>query len=152
KASKEARVAVEVITGEASAFDNVVIPAVVFTELEVAWCGLTEAEAKAKGIQVQMAKFPWAASGRALTFDRPEGVTKLIIEPESEGILGLGIPGQGAGNLISEGVLAIERGAPARDLAEVVHPHPTLSETLMEAAEVFYGHATHVFVRKKEAT
>jgi dihydrolipoyl dehydrogenase len=149
KASKEARVAVEVITGEASEFENIVIPAVVFTEPEVAWCGLTEAEAKAKGIQVQIAKFPWAASGRALTFDRPEGVTKLIIEPESERILGVGITGHGAGELISEGVLAIEMGAIARDLAEVVHPHPTLSETLMEAAEVFYGHATHVFVRKR---
>jgi dihydrolipoamide dehydrogenase len=152
KASKEARIAVEVIAGEASAFENIVIPAVVFTEPEVAWCGLTEAEAKAKGIQVQIAKFPWAASGRALTFDRTEGLTKLIIEPETERILGVGITGHGAGELISEGVLAVEMGATVRDVAEVVHPHPTLSETLMEAAEVFYGHATHVFARKKETT
>ena len=150
KASKEARIAVEVITGEASSSDQVVIPAVVFTEPEVAWCGLTEAEAKAKGIQVEIAKFPWGASGRALTFDRPEGLTKLIIDPESERVLGVGIVGHGAGELISEGLLAVEMGATARDLAEIVHPHPTLSETLMEAAEVFYGHATHVFVKKKE--
>jgi dihydrolipoamide dehydrogenase len=149
KASKEARVAVEVITGEASAFDRVVIPAVVFTEPEVAWCGLTEAEAKTKGITVEIAKFPWAASGRALTFDRTDGLTKLVIDPETERILGVGIVGHGAGELISEGVLAVEMGATARDLAECVHPHPTLSETLMECAEVFFGHATHTFVRKR---
>jgi dihydrolipoamide dehydrogenase len=149
KASREARVAVEVITGQDSAFEQIVIPAVVFTEPEVAWAGLTEAEAKAKGIAVEVARFPWTASGRALTFDRPEGVTKLIIEPESERVLGVGIAGHGAGELISEGVLAIEMGATARDLAECIHPHPTLSETLMEAAEVFFGHATHTFVRRK---
>jgi dihydrolipoamide dehydrogenase len=149
KASKEGRIAVEVITGENSAFTGVTIPAVVFTDPEVAWCGLTEAEAKEKGIQVQVAKFPWAASGRALTFDRPEGLTKLIIEPETERLLGVGIVGHGAGELIAEGVLAVEMGATAKDLALTVHPHPTLSETLMEAAEVFYGHATHTFTRKK---
>jgi dihydrolipoamide dehydrogenase len=149
KASKEARIAVEVITGEASAFDQVVIPAVVFTDPEVAWCGLTENEAKAKGLAVEVARFPWAASGRALTFDRTDGLTKLIIAPETERLLGVGIVGHGAGELIAEGVLAVEMGATARDLAECVHPHPTLSETLMEAAEVFFGHATHTFVRKK---
>ncbi|HSU53364.1 MAG TPA: dihydrolipoyl dehydrogenase [Candidatus Dormibacteraeota bacterium] len=149
KASKEARIAVEVIAGEDSAFQNVTIPAVVFTDPEVAWCGLTEAEAKEKGIQVQTAKFPWAASGRALSFDRPEGMTKLLIEPETERILGVGIVGHGAGELIAEGVLAIEMGATAKDLALAVHPHPTLSETLMEAAEAFYGHATHTFARKR---
>jgi dihydrolipoamide dehydrogenase len=149
KAHKEARVAVEVITGEPSSFERVVIPAVVFTEPEVAWCGLTEAEARAKGMKIEVAKFPWGASGRALTFDHPEGVTKLVVEPETERILGVGIVGHGAGELISEGVLAIEMGATASDLAEVVHPHPTLSETLMEAADVFYGVATHTFVRKK---
>lgn len=149
KASKEARVAVEAILGESSTFENVVIPAVVFTDPEVAWCGLTEAEAKQKGIQVQVARFPWAASGRAMTLDRPDGLTKLIIEPESERILGVGIVGARAGELISEGVLAIEMGATARDLAESVHPHPTLSETLMEAAEVFYGYPTHTFAQKK---
>jgi dihydrolipoyl dehydrogenase len=149
KASKEARIAVEVILGQDSAFVDVTIPAVVFTDPEVAWCGLTEAEAKAKGLAVQVAKFPWAASGRALSFDRPDGLTKLIIDPDTERILGVGIVGHGAGELIAEGVLAVEMGATAKDLALAVHPHPTLSETLMEAAEVFYGHATHTLVRKK---
>lgn len=149
KAAREARIAVEAIVGEASSFENVVIPAVVFTDPEVAWCGLTEAEAKEKGIAVHVAKFPWTASGRALTLDRTDGVTKLVIEPESERILGVGIAGVGAGELIGEGVVAIEVGATARDLADCVHPHPTLSETLMECAEVFYGYATHSFVRKR---
>ncbi len=149
KASKEARIAVEVLAGEESAFEQVVIPAVVFTDPELAWCGLTEVEAKTKGLTVEIAKFPWGASGRALTYDRPDGLTKLVIDPGTERILGVGIVGHGAGELISEGVLAIEMGATARDLAESVHPHPTLSETLMEAAEVFYGHATHTLVRKK---
>jgi dihydrolipoamide dehydrogenase len=149
KASREARVAVEVICGEDSAFADVTIPAVVFTHPEVAWCGLTEAEAKAKGRAVEVAKFPWAASGRALSFDHPEGLTKLVIDPQTERILGVGLVGHGAGELISEGVLAVEMGATAKDLALVVHPHPTLSETIMEAAEAFYGHATHTMVRKK---
>ncbi len=149
KASKEARIAVEVIAGEDSAFVDVTIPAVVFTDPEVAWCGLTEAEARAKGLEVQVAKFPWTASGRALSFDKPEGLTKLIIEPETERILGVGIVGYGAGELISEGVLAVEMGATAKDVALAVHPHPTLSETIMEAAEAFYGHSTHTIVRKR---
>jgi dihydrolipoamide dehydrogenase len=149
KASKEARIAVEVIAGQDSAFVDVTIPAVVFTDPELAWCGLTESEAKAKGIEVAVAKFPWAASGRALSFDHPEGLTKLIIEPDTERILGVGIVGYGAGELISEGVLAVEMGATAKDLALAVHPHPTLSETIMEAAEAFYGHSTHTIVRKK---
>jgi dihydrolipoamide dehydrogenase len=148
KAAKEARIAVEVIAGENSAFQDVTIPAVVFTDPEVAWCGLTEAEAKAKGIDAQVAKFPWAASGRALSFDRPEGLTKLIIDPGTERVLGVGIVGPGAGELISEGVLAVEMGATAKDLALAVHPHPTLSETIMEAAEAFYGQATHTYARK----
>lgn len=150
KAAKEARIAVEVITGEPSAFDQIVIPAVVFTNPEVAWCGLTENEARQKNIPIEVAKFPWGASGRALALDRTDGLTKLIIDPETERILGVGIVGHGAGELIGEGVLAVEMGATARDLAETVHPHPTLSETLMEAAEVFFGHATHTFVRKKK--
>jgi dihydrolipoamide dehydrogenase len=148
RASKEARIAVEAMLGEHSAFENVVIPAVVYTDPEVAWCGLTESEAKAKNIEVKVAKFLWGASGRALTLDRPDGLTKLILEPESERILGVGIAGVGAGELIGEGVLAVEMGATARDLAESVHPHPTLSETLMEAAESFYGTATHTFARR----
>ncbi|HHY84902.1 MAG TPA: dihydrolipoyl dehydrogenase [Verrucomicrobia bacterium] len=149
KAAREARVAVEVILGQDSDFADVIIPAVVFTDPELAWCGLTEAEAKAKNVPIEVAKFPWAASGRALSFDRPDGLTKLIIDPQTERILGVGIVGAGAGELIAEGVLAVEMGATAKDLALSVHPHPTLSETLMEAAEVFYGHATHTFVRKK---
>ena len=148
KASKEARIAVEVICGEESAFENITIPAVVFTDPELAWCGLTEAEAKAKGIPVEVTKFPWSASGRALTFDRPDGMTKLLIEPESQRILGVGIVGHGAGELIAEGALAIEMGATVEDLAGVVHPHPTLSETMMEAAEMYFGYATHTFSRK----
>jgi dihydrolipoamide dehydrogenase len=151
KASKEARIAVEVICGEESAFQSVVIPAVVFTDPEVAWAGLTEAEAKAKNLQVQVVKFPWAASGRALTFDRTDGVTKLILEPETDRILGVGMVGHGAGELIAEGTVLIEMGATAKDLASIVHPHPTLSETLMEAAELFYGQATHAYVRKQPA-
>jgi dihydrolipoamide dehydrogenase len=149
KAAKEARIAVEVIVGEDSSFSGITIPAVVFTDPELAWCGLTEVEAKAKGIAVQVAKFPWAASGRALSFDRPDGLTKLIIDPDTERILGVGIVGSGAGELISEGVLAVEMGATAKDLAMAVHPHPTLSETIMEAAEVFYGLSTHTWTRKK---
>ena len=149
KAHKEARIAVEAICGEDSVFEQIVIPAVVFTDPEVAWCGLTEAEAKAKGLNVEVAKFSWAASGRALSFDRTDGLTKLIIDPETERILGVGIVGHGAGELIAEGVVAIEMGATARDLAECVHPHPTLSETLMECAEVFYGHSTHSHIRKR---
>jgi len=149
KASKEARIAVEVITGEPSSSERVIIPAVVFTDPEVAWCGLTEAEAKAKGITVEVARFPWGASGRALTLDRTDGLTKLIIDPETERVLGVGMAGHGAGELIAEGVVAVEMGATVRDLAESVHPHPTLSETIMEAAEVFYGHSSHTFVRKR---
>lgn len=148
KASKEAHVAVEVITGESSVFENVVIPAVVFTNPEVAWCGLTEAEAKEKDIKVDVVKFPWSASGRALCFDRPDGLTKLIIDPGSERILGVGVSGHGAGELISEGVFAIEMGATAKDLAESVHPHPTLSETLMECAELYYGYSPHAYSKK----
>lgn len=149
KASKEARIAVDGICGDPSDSKDIIIPAVVFTDPEVAWCGLTEAEAKKKNIPVEIVKFPWAASGRALSFDRTDGLTKIIIEPETERILGVGIAGSGAGELIAEGVLAVEMGATVRDLAECVHPHPTLSETFMEAAEMFYGTATHAFSRKR---
>ncbi|MBM3860349.1 MAG: dihydrolipoyl dehydrogenase [Verrucomicrobia bacterium] len=149
KASREGRVAVDAIGGELSTSEDQIIPAVVFTDPEIAWCGITEMDAKQKGVTVQVVKFPWTASGRAMTFDRPDGVTKLVIEPESERVLGVGITGHGAGELIGEGVLAVEMGATARDLAECTHPHPTLSETLQECAEVFYGCATHVTVRNK---
>jgi dihydrolipoamide dehydrogenase len=149
KASREARIAIEAILDEHDTIPEFVIPAVVFTDPELAWCGLTEAEARAKGIAIEVAKFPWAASGRALTFDRPDGMTKLIIDPETERILGVGIVGLGAGELIAEGVVALEMGATAKDLALSVHPHPTLSETIMECAEVFYGHATHTIGRRR---
>jgi dihydrolipoamide dehydrogenase len=149
KASREARIAVEVILGLYSGPDKYIVPAVVFTDPELAWCGLTEAEAKERGIRIAVAKFSWGASGRALTFDRPEGMTKLIIDPETDRILGVGVVGSGAGELIAEGVLAVEMNATARDIALSVHPHPTLSETIMEAAEAYYGHSTHAFSRKK---
>jgi dihydrolipoamide dehydrogenase len=149
KAHKEARIAVENINGENVLFENFVIPAVVFTDPELAWCGLTEAEAKEKGVKYEVAKFPWSASGRALSFDRTDGLTKMLIDPDSDRLLGVGICGSGAGELIGEATLAMEMGATAEDIALTVHPHPTLSETLMECAEVFYGHATHTFTRKK---
>lgn len=150
KASKEARIAVENIAGEGGAVNrDYAIPAVVFTDPEVAWVGLTEQEAKQKGLTVAVAKFPWAASGRALTYDRVDGLTKLILEPETHRVLGVGLVGHGAGELIGEGAVAVEMGATAEDLAAIVHPHPTLSETIMESAEAFFGHATHVFARKK---
>ncbi|HXD01067.1 MAG TPA: dihydrolipoyl dehydrogenase [Verrucomicrobiae bacterium] len=149
KAFREARIAVDAINGEAAPAGKFIVPAVVFTDPEVAWCGLTEVEAKANGIEVEVAKFPWGASGRALTFDRPDGLTKLIIDPKTERVLGVGIVGHGAGELIAEGVVAVEMGATVRDLALCVHPHPTLSETIMEAAEVFFGQATHTLSKKR---
>jgi dihydrolipoamide dehydrogenase len=149
KATKEGRVAVETIMGLSSTSAGVVIPAVVFTDPEVAWCGLTEAEAREQGIAVQVAKFPWAASGRAMTFDHAEGLTKLLIDASTERVLGAGIVGYGAGELIAEAVVVVEMCGNVRDLAECVHPHPTLSETIMEAAESFYGHATHTITAKK---
>ena len=149
KAHKEARIAVENINGEETVFENVIIPAVVFTDPELAWCGLTEAEAKEKGLNYQVAKFPWSASGRALSFDRTDGVTKMLVDPETNRLLGVGICGAGAGELIAEATLAMEMGATAEDIALTVHPHPTLSETVMECAEVFFGHATHTFTKKK---
>ena len=149
KAHKEGRIAVEVIHGEDSINEHIVMPAVVFTDPELAWCGLTEAEAKARGIKYEVSKFPWAASGRALSFDRTDGVTKMLIDPDSERVLGVGICGAGAGELIAEAVLAMEMGATVEDIALTVHPHPTLSETLMECAEAFYGHATHTIAKKR---
>jgi dihydrolipoamide dehydrogenase len=149
KAHKEARIAVEVINGQSSAFENIVIPAVVFTDPELAWCGLTEAEAKERGIKYEVSKFPWAASGRALSFDRTDGVTKMLIDPESERVIGVGIVGAGAGELIAEAVLGLEMGATAEDIALTVHPHPTLSETMMECAEAYYGHATHTMSKNR---
>src|SRR5438552_3777868 len=149
KASHEGRVAVEAIAGHKVAFEPSAIPAVVFTDPEIAWCGLTETEAQKQNREFKVAKFPWAASGRAMTLDRTEGMTKLIVDPESERVLGVGIVGAGAGELIADGVLAIEMGALAKDVALTIHPHPTLSETLMEAAEVFYGTSTDIYRPKR---
>jgi dihydrolipoamide dehydrogenase len=145
KASHEARATVEGIHGEKVVFDPAAIPAVVFTDPEVAWCGLTEDDAKKQGKRVEIAKFPWGASGRATTLDRNDGLTKLVVEPGTERVLGVGIVGTGAGELIAEGVLAVEMGAVVSDVKLSIHPHPTLSETVMESAEIFYGQSTHAY-------
>jgi dihydrolipoamide dehydrogenase len=144
KASHEGRVAVEAILGHPSVFDPRAIPAVVFTDPEMAWCGLTELQAKQDGREVKIVSFPWAASGRATTLGRNEGLTKLVLDPHTEQVLGVGIVGVGAGEMIAEGVLAVEMAARADDLKMTIHAHPTLSETMMEAAEIFFGHGTHV--------
>jgi dihydrolipoamide dehydrogenase len=149
KASHEGRVAVEAIAGHKVAFEPNAIPAVVFTDPEIAWAGLTETQAQKENREVKVAKFPWAASGRAVTLDRPEGMTKLLIDPHSERVLGVGIVGAGAGEMIAEGVLAIEMAALASDVAMTIHPHPTLSETVMESAEVFFGTSTHIYRPKR---
>ncbi len=149
KATHEGLIAARVIAGRQAAFDVVAIPAVVFTDPEIAWCGLTEEAAKASGQAVTIARFPWAASGRATTLGRNDGVTKLVLDAEYGRILGVGICGVGAGELISEGVLAVEMGAVAEDMAGSIHPHPTLSETLMEAAESFHGQPTHIYTSKR---
>jgi dihydrolipoamide dehydrogenase len=150
KASHEARVAIDAIAGHKAVFEPLAIPAVVFTDPEIAWCGLTEAQAAERGMAVEVAKFPWAAIGRAITIDRPEGLTKLLLDPASGRVLGVGIAGAGAGELIAEGVLAVEMGATAEDLKLTIHAHPTLSETLMESAEVFFGQSTHVFKPRRK--
>jgi dihydrolipoamide dehydrogenase len=150
KATHEGRTAAEAIAGHKVAFEPNAIPAVVFTDPEIAWCGLTETEAKQENRAVTVARFPWGASGRAMTLDRTEGVTKLIIETETGRVLGVGIVGAGAGELIAEGVLAIEMGALASDVGMSIHPHPTLSETIMESADVFFGHSTHLYRPKRE--
>ena len=150
KASHEARVPVEAIAGHKTVFEPQAIPAVVFTDPEIAWCGMTEAQAQAAGVEFEVAKFPWGALSRAITVDRPDGLTKLILEKGTGRILGVGIAGSGAGELIAEGVLAIEMGATAEDLKLVIHPHPTLSESLMESAEAFFGQSTHVFKPRRK--
>jgi dihydrolipoamide dehydrogenase len=153
KASHEGRAAVDAIAGDPNvAFEPLAIPAVVFTDPEIAWAGLTEADAAKQGRKVAVAKFPWGASGRAITLGRTDGLTKLVLDPDTERILGVGICGVGAGEMIAEGVLAIEMGATAKDMAMTIHPHPTLTETVMEAAEVFFGTATHVYRPKRPVT
>jgi dihydrolipoamide dehydrogenase len=149
KATHEGLIAARVIAGRPASFDATAIPAVVFTDPEIAWCGLTEEAAKAAGQAVTIARFPWAASGRATTLGRNDGVSKLVLDAESGRILGVGICGVGAGELIAEGVLAIEMGAVAEDMAASIHAHPTLSETLMEAAESFHGQPTHIYTAKR---
>ena len=149
KAAHEAPVAVEAIAGQPAAWDPRAIPAVVFTDPEIAWAGLTETEATDRRIDVLVSTMPWAASGRATTLGRTDGATKLVLEPHTERILGVGIVGAGAGELISEAVLAIEMGAVAQDLELAIHPHPTLSETLMNAAATFYGRSADYIGRKR---
>jgi dihydrolipoamide dehydrogenase len=149
KAMHEGRTAVEAIAGHKVAFEPAAFPAVVFTDPEVAWAGLTETQAEKDGREIKVAKFPWAASGRAATLDRTEGMTKLLIDPKTERVLGVGIVGVGAGDMIAEGVLAIEMAALAHDVAMTIHPHPTLSETVMNAAEVFFGTSTDIYRPKR---
>jgi dihydrolipoamide dehydrogenase len=145
KATYEGKVAVEAMAGEPAVYDTRAVPAVVFTDPEIAWCGLTETEAKKENREVKVARFPWGASGRALTLGRTDGLTKLVTEPETERVLGVGIVGAGAGELIAEGVLAVEMAATARDLSLIIHAHPTLTETVGEAAESLYGPTTHMY-------
>jgi len=145
KATHEAKFAIESMLGNDKPFDPQAIPAVLFTDPEIAWCGLTEEEAKKKGMGIKIAKFPWGASGRASSLGRMDGVTKLIIDPATEHILGVGITGPHAGELISEGALCVENVLKASQLANTIHPHPTLSETLMEAADVFYNSCVHIY-------
>ena len=149
KATSEARVAVDAIAGRPAVFDPSAIPAVVFTDPEIAWCGLTETEAKKANPRIEVVTYPWVASGRAATLDRRDGITKLIVQPRTERILGMGIAGPGAGELIAEGVLAVEMGARAQDLELTIHPHPTLSESLMESAGVFLGVSPHFTARRR---
>ena len=148
KATREGKIAAEVIAGEPSAFDARAIPAVVYTDPQIAWCGLTEEEARREGRSINVQRFPWKFSGRATTMGAPEGLTKILVDPDSGRIVGVGIAGRDTEGLISEGVLAVEMGALAEDMALSIHPHPTLSETEGEAAEIYLGTATHILNRK----
>jgi dihydrolipoamide dehydrogenase len=149
KAMHEGKVAAEVIAGLPSAFDFQAIPAVVYTDPQIAWCGLTEEDARKQGRAVRVSRFPWSASGRAVSMGISKGMTKMIIDAETERVLGVGIVGRGAGEMIAEGVLAVEMGALAEDLALSIHPHPTLSESEEEAAEAFLGSSTHILPQRK---
>jgi len=153
KAIPEGKVAAEVIAGMKHSFDPTCIPSVAYTDPEIAWTGLTEREAKADGVTYEKAVFPWAASGRALSIGREEGMTKLLFCPESKRILGAGIVGVNAGDLIAEATLAIEMGCDVEDIALTIHPHPTLSETIAQAAEMFEGTVTDLYLppKKKKA-
>jgi dihydrolipoyl dehydrogenase len=150
KATHEGRVAAEVLAGKPVAFEPLAIPAVVFTDPEIAWCGLTEEQAKKEGRSYEVGLYPWAASGRAIALGRTEGLTKLLVDPDTERVLGVGIVGSGAGELIAEAALAIEMGCEVTDLAETIHPHPTLSETVMNAGEAFFGTATEIYKPRRK--
>ncbi len=149
KAMREGKVAAEVLAGEPSAFDARAIPAVVYTDPQVAWCGLTEEQARRQNRSVRVERFPWKASGRAITMDASDGLTKIIVDPETERMVGLGLVGRDVEGMIAEGVLAVEMGALAQDMALSIHPHPTLSETLGEAAEIFLGSVTHILPKQE---
>jgi dihydrolipoamide dehydrogenase len=152
KASHQGKVAVEALLGEPAVFHPQAIPAVVFTDPEIAWAGLTEEQARREGRPIEVARYPWAASGRAQSLGRTEGMTKFLIDPETERILGVGIVGVGAGELIAEGVVSIEMGCTPRDVAESIHPHPTLSETLAFANEAYLGTATEIYRPRQTAS
>lgn len=149
KAMREGRIAAEVIAGQSSAFDVRAIPAVVYTDPQLAWCGLSEEQARREGRRLEVSRFPWTASGRAATMGASEGLTKVVFDAETGRVLGVGVVGRGAGEMIGEGVLAIEMGALAEDMALTMHPHPTLSETEGEVAEAFLGSATHLLPTKR---
>jgi len=151
RASHQGKVAVEALHGEAALFAPRAIPAVVFTDPEIAWAGLTEQEAVATGRNVEISKYPWAASGRAHALGRTDGLTKLLVDQETDTVLGVGLVGPGAGELVAEGVLAIEMGCSARDLMEAIHPHPTLGETVAFSAENYFGVATEIYRPRSEA-
>ena len=150
RATHQGRLAAEVLHGSKAQFEPQAIPAVVFTDPELAWAGLTEQQCKDQNIRHEVARFPWAASGRALTLNSAGGLTKMIVDPEDGRLLGVGIVGSGAGELIAEGVLALEMGALAEDIGLSIHPHPSLSETVMESADVFFGKSTHLYKPKRE--
>jgi len=151
RASHQGKVAVESLHGEPAVFAPRAIPAVVFTDPEIAWAGLTEHEATAQGRTVEISRYPWAASGRAQALGRTEGMTKILVDPETDMVLGVGMVGPGAGELVAEGTLAIEMGCSARDLSETIHPHPTLGETVAFSAENYFGLATEIY-RPRAAT
>ncbi len=148
KAAREGKVAANVIAGHTDRYMPIAVPAVVYTDPELAWAGRTDTEARAQGRAVKVSTFPWPASGRAMTVDRPDGLTKLVTDAATGEVLGMGIAGQGAGDLIAEGVVAIEMQATAADIGLMIHPHPTYSETILEAAEAAQGHATHFLGRR----
>ena len=152
RASHQGKVAVEALHGEPAVFAPRAIPAVVFTDPEIAWAGLTEQEAAAAGRVVEVSRYPWAASGRAHALGRTDGLTKILLDPETDAVLGVGIVGPGAGELIAEGVLAIEMGCSARDLVETIHPHPTLGETVAFSAENYFGLATEIYRPRSESS